>query len=195
MLLRRGEKRDACCSFDSLCRNILGRGGRGWRERSPHTRLHSCSITVIWLTWTGCHGRRGERRGEERGSLLWEITHLISEWGKNGQIWWVVPLGAQPGVCGGGGMKETTRPSHPLHLPLLMTSASMEQYTWTAPICRSPPYSAFRNQQSVWKPAFLKKKKKSCKKIQKSFIYFHTLDSFNARIYFNTFDFHTFIRV
>lgn len=37
-------------------------GGRGWRERSPHTRLHPCSITIIWLTWAG---RRGSGRGEE----------------------------------------------------------------------------------------------------------------------------------
>lgn len=91
-----GGEKDACCSLDSLHRNILRRGRRGWRESSPHTRLHSCSITVIWLTWTGRHGRRGGGE-EERGSLVWKITHLISEWGKNRQIWWVVPLGVQPG--------------------------------------------------------------------------------------------------
>lgn len=154
MLLRRGGGGERCLLliWQHVCRNILGRGGRGWRERSTHTRLHSCSITVIWLTWTDRRGRRG---GEQRGSLLWEITHLISEWGKNGQIWWVVPLGAQPGVCGGGGVKETTRSSHPLCLPLVMTSASVEQCTWAAPICRLPSYSAFWNQQpSLWKPRY-----------------------------------------
>ena len=131
--------------------------------------------------------------GEERGSLLWEITHLISEWGKNRQIWWVVPLGVQPGLCGGDGTKETTRSSRPLHLPLLMTSASAEQCTRLAPTCRSPSYSALRSQRYAWQPnSFNTLVRKYNNKNNNNTT---RLTSLKPESIFHTADFHTLFRV
>lgn len=97
-----------------MCRNIWERerkraGGRGWRERSPHTQLHPCSITVIWLTWAGCRarewrraavwGRRRRRKGGGGGipALGYHSSYLWLRYEKTGLMC------GSPWSAGGGG--------------------------------------------------------------------------------------------
>lgn len=65
------KKRMMLAGHFTTCAEISERekereGGRGWRERSPHTRLHSYSITIIWLTWAGRRVAQRERGEESR---------------------------------------------------------------------------------------------------------------------------------